>query len=328
MPDLCSLLGRPARFVALLLAAAALCGPSLPRAQDFPSRPMLIVLPVPPGSVIDWLARTVAPELQRRWKQPVVVENKAGAGGLIASKAVASAAADGHTLVLHAKAVTGHAIWVKTDFSAERDLAPLTLAMTSSFALFANSELPVKSLAELIAHARQHPGKLNIAAIQGSLHYLDTLQLGEIAGIKMAIVPYTGEAQSLRALLANEVQLFLSSPFGFQAQIKAGKVLPLAAAAAERFSILPDTPTAKEQGLNFLSGNWYAFFTTAGTPQSTLDKLQRELVNILEGADIRRELRNQGYDPQTSSPAQLRKIMAETRAPYADLVRQAGIQPQ
>ncbi len=315
------------RCLASVALGLGIAAQALPVAsQDFPSKPMQIVIPVPPGGAMDWLTRAVGAELEKRWKRPVVVDNKAGAGGLIASQAVARAPADGHTLLLINSAVTGYPVFVKTDFDVERDLVPLASAMETPYVLFANAELPQRTLQAVAAYSKS--AKLNIAMIPSSTQNLKSARVLQGAGIEAANVPYNGAGPVLRALLANEVQLYLGTPFGITEQVKAGKLVALAVAGSTKIADLPDAPTTRSLGINVEEGEWYAFFAPKGTPSAVTAKLSHEIVAIASLPEFMSQIKTRGYEPRTIGPEQMVKLVAEESRLARQTARALGIQPQ
>ena len=318
--------GMTVRLLATVtLAAFALTAKSA-IAQDFPVRPLRIVIPYTPGGSTDWLARAVSVPLQQRFKQSVVVENKPGGGGILGTEDVTHAHPDGHTLVLVTNTVAGVAAFNKgTTFDPQRDLAPVTMATRDIFIIASNPAVPARTLGEFVAYAKANDGKLNFAAVTNSMQQLTTLEFIKITRAPIAVIPYPGGAQNTRALLANEVQGVISIYVTVAQHVKAGKMVALAVAGSQRLPLMPDVPTARESGFDFEAGNWVAFFTTPGTPVAVVKTLSTEIATIITRSDVARLLRDQGIEPVGSTPEVLAKNLAREVARARDIAQGAGI---
>lgn len=298
-------------------------------AQNFPSKSITVVVGLPPGGVIDWMGRTVAAELQKRWGQTVVVENKPGGGGSLAKTYVQQQAPDGHTLLANSQISIHTPLFLKdATFVPGKDIEPLTPVLFAPYVIFTNTQVPAKNLREFIALVKTNPGKMNFAYVPNSGQQLDTLSFIKRTGMDIVPVSYQGGAPALRSILANEAQAYFGAVFGLDAQVKAGKITPLAVTSAQRFPILPDVPTVKEAiGLDMDSTVQYGFFTTGGTPKPVLDKLAREIASIASG-DMAAQIRKQGYEPITMSPEKWTLVILEEGRRGTIVARDAGIKPQ
>ena len=299
-------------------------------AQPFPSKPIRIVIGFPPGGGIDIVARIIAPKLGEALGQPVVVENKPGAGGVIGTDLVAKSAPDGHTIFFGTTGnISVNPVFIPNlPFNLERDFAPVTQVSSVSFLLYANPALPVKNLPELIAYAKANPGKVNFySSGNGGLPHLAGELLNTAAGIKAVHVPYKGSAPGLSDLMGGQVQ------FGFDAvaiglpHVKAGKLKALATTGPSRLSILPDVPAANESLPGFEAVNWYGMLVPAGTPPDVIQRLQSEIAKIIHSPDIREKLVAQGTDPVGSTPAQFGAFIRSETAKWEKVIRTAGIKP-
>jgi len=320
------------RIVACLTAAcgAGVALAALPAAgQNFPTKPMTIVVGLPPGGVIDWMARAVADNLQKRWGQPVVVENRPGAGGSLALAHLRQQPADGHTLAAMTQATIHTPLFLKSAaFAPGKDIEPLTPVLFAPYVIFTNTQVPAKTLLEFIAFVKTNPGKMNFAYVPNSGQQLDTLSFIKRTGMDIVPVSYQGGAPALRSILANEAQAYFGAVFGLDAQVKAGKITPLAVTSAQRFPVLPDVPTVKEAiGLDMDSTVQYGFFTTAGTPKAVLDKLAKEIASTASG-DMAAQIRKQGYEPITMSPEKWTQVILEEGRRGSAVAKDAGIKPQ
>jgi tripartite-type tricarboxylate transporter receptor subunit TctC len=299
---------------------------STARAQEFPVRPLRIVIPYTAGGSTDWLARAVSVPLQQRLKQPVVVENKAGGGGVLGMEDVSRSLPDGHTMVLVTNTVAGVSAFNKgATFDPQKDLVPVSLATRDIFIIAANPAVPAKNLREFVAFAKANPGKLNFAAVTNSMQHLTTAEFIRAIGAQITIVPYPGGAQNTRAILANEVQGVISIYVTVSPHVKAGKLVALAVAGTQRLPLMPDIPTVRESGVDFEASNWVAFFTTPGTPTSVVKTLSNEISTIITRSEVARQLREQGIDPVGSTPEMLAKSLASEVARAREIAQSMGI---
>jgi tripartite-type tricarboxylate transporter receptor subunit TctC len=321
---------RPSQLMHAIALCALAWWPALAGAQAFPSKPITIFSPVPPGGPVDWLARTVASKLQERWGQPGLVESRPGAAGWIATQATQKAAPDGHTLLAFAQSAYAMNFFIKgADFQVGSNILALTPAFSAPLVLAVNTVLPVKTARELVTYAKANPGKINMAAVPNSDHWIVTHLFLKDANLDAVVVPYAGAAAMQRSVLANEAQAVFITPLALDPMLKSGKVLGLAVSSAKRFSTMPDLPTMKEAAdvdMNALSV--FGFFTTFGTPRDVVDKLATEIASIIADPEVRAQIAKQGYEPLTMKPDDwTRAIRAdETRA--RAFVQAAGIKPQ
>ena len=280
--------------VFVLATSIALAGAALAQsAANFPDRPIKLIVPYPPGGSTDPVARLLASDLSTRLGQPVVVDNRPGAAGSIGTEAVARAAPDGYTLLLHTSVIATDPTFKKTlPYDVKRDLAPVTLAVNGPYLLVVNPSLPVKNVAELIAYAKANPGKLNFgSAGQGSSGHL----IGELfktsAGIDMVHVPYKGGGPSITGLMGNEVQLLFDTISGSGALAENGKLRALAVTSSARSPALPNVPTINESGLkDFSVVYWLGIFAPAKTPPEIVDKLYKAFRASLDNPEVSAKL--------------------------------------
>jgi tripartite-type tricarboxylate transporter receptor subunit TctC len=315
--------------ISMVLACSAML-PSAGQAQQFPARAVTIVASVPPGGSIDWMSRTVAGHLQKRWGQAVVVENRPGGGSLIAAQQVQKASPDGHTLFAGTHITVSAPLFIKgASFEPGKDIAALTPAFYAPYVIITNAATPARNLAEFVAYARGNPGKLNFAATPSTSQFLDTHWFISRNGLNMTIVPYQGGAQSQRAILANEVQAYFGGTFGLDAQVKAGKITALAVTSAKRFPILPEVPSVKEAiGVDMDSTVQTGFMTTYGTPRAVVEKLALEIAEVVMKTEMFDQIRQQGYEPLVMTPDEWTRVMAEELRRARSVAQAAGIQPQ
>ena len=278
------------------------------------------------------LPRLIGPKLTEAWGQPVVVENKPGAGGNIGMDIVAKSAPDGYTLLIgpSGNLVVNPHLYPNLPYDVVRDFVPITLIASFSNVLVVNPEVPVKSVNELIALAKAKPGTLSFGSPgTGSQPHLGGEFLKLQAGIDIVHVPYSGTAPALRDLLGGQISFMFAQTSSALPQIQSGKLRALGIASPRRSAQLPDLPTIAEGGLpGFEAVSWYALLAPAGTPKEIVTKLQTEIARILQLPDIREKLAAQGGDPAGNTPEQLRTMLRSESARYADIVKRANIKAE
>jgi tripartite-type tricarboxylate transporter receptor subunit TctC len=318
----------PAAILATLAGSAgAAAPPDRNEVSAFPSRPMRFIVPFPPGAATDAFARIVSQRLAERFGQPVVVDNRAGAGGTIGTDAAAKAPPDGHTILM---APTSHAInatlYRKLPYDPVADFAPITLLASLPNALFATLSLPARNAAELIALARSRPGQLNYGSGgNGSAAHLAMELFRSKAGIDMVHVPYKGGGQALTDLIGGQLALTFISVYTALPQVKAGRMKSLGVASARRSPTVPDWPTIAESGLpGFEFTAWYGILAPAGTPAAVVAKLNREIVAIANLPEIRDKALSQGAEMIAGSSAEFGQYLRAEVAKWAPVVRTSG----
>lgn len=307
---------------ALMLSCATL-------AQEYPSRPVKLIVPYSPGSSPDALARILAEQLGKRINQPVVVENKVGAAGMIGAKAVSDAAPDGNTLLMYTPAWPAQKIFVKTpSIPVPEGLEPVTLVATGRLALIAPQALPAKNFAEMVSYAKANPGKLNYSTTGPGDVMLDFEILKTERGIKMEHIQYKGAANQLNALLANEVQLALQPEYITLPFVKEGKLKVLAVTGDKRSSAYPDAPTFNELGLPKIRDNWMALFAPRNTPSTVVIQLHADLSAIIKSPEVIKRINAIYFDPVGSSPEQLRRQVQTDITDWTAIAKSTGIKPE
>lgn len=308
-------------FFALVLA-------NLTVAQEFPARPLRIVVPYPAGGGSDILGRTIAKALTESLGQQVIVENRPGANGNIGAEVVARSAPDGYTLLVTDNAIAiSPSLYTKLGYEFTRDLAPVTLLHASAHVLTVHPSVPARSVNELITLAKANPGKLNFGSSgAGSSLHLSAELFQQSAGIKLVHIPFKGAAPAVAALIGGEVDLLISGILPVMQQIKSGRVRALAVTALERSVALPDVPTIAEAVPlpGFETILWGAVFVPSGTPKPVVDKLSNEIARILKSREIREFLAAQGANAASSTPEQLEKRLKADVAMWGRLVRSSG----
>lgn len=307
-------------LVCLPLAAAAQAG-------DFPNKAIRIVVPFPPGGATDAAARLVAVKMGEHWGQPVVVDNRAGAGGNVGSDIVAKAPADGYTLVM---GVTGsHAIntslYSKMSYDPVADFVAISQVAVVPNVLVVHPSVPAKNLAELVALAKKEPGKLNYASLgNGTAAHLGMEMLKSEAGVDIAHVPYKGSAPAVSDLLAGQVQIMVDGLPSALPHVKAGKLRAIALTSLRRAPSLPELPTIAETYPGFYADAWSGLFAPKGTPQPVVDKLSAEVQRILKLPDVREKLMALGAEPVGSTQVDFAAHVKREIDKWAKVVKTSG----
>jgi tripartite-type tricarboxylate transporter receptor subunit TctC len=312
----------------LLLAAALAALPMAAFAQGYPSKPIRFVVPYPPGGPLDTIARLLGQKVSEGVKQPVIVENKPGAGGNIGADFVAKSLADGHTILMGA--VATHAInptlYAKIPYDPVRDFAPITQVASTPNVLVVNPSLPVSSVAELIAHAKANPGKLNFGSgSTGSAGHLAGELFNSLAGVQMTHIPYKGAAPAMRDLIGGQIHLMFDNLASSLTQVRAGRVKALAVTTANRSSLAPELPTVAESGLaGFDISTWFGIFAPAGTPREAITRLHTEFTRALAAPDVREKMLNMGAEPVGNTPAEFAAFIRAEAGKYARVIKASG----
>lgn len=302
--------------------------PSTGAGQAWPQRPIRIVVGFPPGGGIDVVARLLAAKLTDSLGQPVVVDNRAGANGIVATDIVAKSNPDGHTLFI---GTTGNlsvnpVLFSKLPFNMERDFAPVMQTSSVPFLIYVYPKVPAKSLDELIAFVKANPGKVNYySSGNGGLPHLASELLNILAGIKAVHVPYKGSAPGFNDLIGGQVQFgFDAVPIGLQ-HIKAGRVRAIATTAPKRLSFLPDVPATNETLKGFEVINWYGIVTPTGTPVRAIERLNSEISKAMNIPELREKLIAQGTDPVDSNPKAFGAFMKAESIRWARVIKDANV---
>lgn len=297
-------------------------------ADDFPAKPLRLVIPYTPGGPTDLVGRAIASKLQDALGQQLIVDNRAGGGGVIATEIVARSPADGYTLLLGTpgQLVTLPLLMQKLPYNAVRDFAPVSLVVQSPQVLVANAKLPAVSVAELIAYAKARPGQLNYASVAtGGTGHLGMELLKQTAGIDMLHVPYKGTAPALTDMIAGQVQLMFTSLPTVQPHVSAGRLKLLATGSPRRTPAIPDVPTVAETVPGYELMTWYAIFAPRRTPVAIVDRLHTELVKILVSPAIEKQFAQNGVEPANSTPQQLAAYMRAETERWSKVIRTSGI---
>ena len=308
--------------------AVVLAFPLLAAEQAYPSKPIRLVVPFPAGGSLDVVARAIGQKLTEAWGQPVVIDNRPGAGGNIGADLVAKSAPDGYTIL--EGALSTHAVnvslYAKMPYDPIKDFAPITLVAVTPNVLVLNASYPVNSVPELLAYARANPGKLSFGSgSNGSAGHLAGELFKTEAGVDMVHIPYKGGAPALQALLAGDTQLMFDNLANSAAQLKAGKLKALAVTTAKRSSLMPELPTLSETGLpGFDIYTWWGFMAPAGTPKEVVAKWNAEVTKILNSPEMKAFFAQQGAEPAPDSPEQFAALIRSEINKYAKIVKQSG----
>jgi tripartite-type tricarboxylate transporter receptor subunit TctC len=317
------------RLLLNILCCLALASASgIAQAQSYPTKPIRIVIGFPPGGGIDIVGRLLAQKVGESLGQQVIVDNRAGANGIIATDLVAKAPADGYTIFF---GTTGNlsvnpSLYATLPFNIERDFTPLTQTSSVPFLLYLNPSVPVKTLAELVAYVKANPGKVHFySSGNGGLPHLSGELMNTIAGIKAVHVPYKGSAPGLNDLIGGQVQ------YGFDAaaiglpHVRSGRLRALATTGKTRLSFLPDVPSASETLSGFEVVNWYGMVLPTGTPHDIIVRLHTEIVKAMNIPEIHEKLVAQGTDPVGSTPEEFGAFMKSETAKWARVIKSANI---
>jgi tripartite-type tricarboxylate transporter receptor subunit TctC len=311
--------------LATLFLLGGLAQPAL--AQGYPTKPVRIVVAAAAGGTADILARALSVRLSEGLGQPVVVENRAGAGTNIGMEAVARAAPDGYTLLLGAVTLaTNPSLYAKLSFDPAKDFAPVSLVVTSGNVLVVNPELPVKSVKELIDYARAHPGELNYGSpATGSTPHLAGELFNSLTGTKLVHVPYKGAALGLNDLIAGRLQLSFDNIPPAIAHIKGGKLRALAVTSGKRSLLLPELPTVIEAGVaGFDVSAWFGLLAPAGTPREVIARLHAETAKAVQAPELRDRLTQFGFEVVGGTPEAFGALIRSETVRWAKIIRESG----
>jgi len=316
--------------IAFALAAVALAAQPALAADPYPARTVRFIVPFPPGGATDVVTRVVAQKLNETWKrQVVVVDNRAGAGGVLGAETAARAPADGYTLVM---GTTGtHAInaslYAKPSYDPLKDFVAITPAALLPNMIVAHPSIPARNVKELIALARAKPGQVSYAS-SGNFLYLSGALFTTMAKIEMLHVPFKGGAQAMPAVISGEVATSFATIVSAQPQVASGKLRSIAVTSAKRFPSAPDVPTVAESGLpGYEAVAWYGVFAPDGTPRDIVNRLNAEIVRIVRSPEVRELLLKQGAESYATSPEEFTKVVQRDVQKWAKVVKASGAKP-
>ena len=321
---------RPARAWMIAAAMAALALASwFAQAQDYPTRPVMMVVPFAPGGAGDILARMLGARIQRKWGKALIVENKPGAGGIVAASAVAKAAPDGYTLMIAPSSIMAVdvTLYKSLPYDPVADFVPLALAARTPFVLVVNPDLPVRSVGQLIQYVKERPRQPSYAtAGPGVPHHLFAELFKSMAGIEMSPVAYRGSLPALNDVIAGHVPMMFVDLGPSLGLIRAGKVRPLGVSTATRLAAIPDVPPIAEAGVpGFDAASWQMIVAPAKTPQWMVDRLSGDFDAVLSVPEVEEQIQNDGMLPVGAVSMPLRDFLNAEIARWGAVVRQAGI---
>ena len=310
-----------AAFSSIALAAAPV------QAQDYPSRPVKVIVPFSPGGAVDGPMRVIAQELSKRLGQQVIVENKPGAGATIGTDLVAKSPPDGYTLLLASQTnAISATLYAKLPFDPIEDFVPISLIGREPGVLVVNPALPVTTFQEFVVYVKERPGQVDYASSgNGSGQHLFAALLAAMTGMKMNHIPYKGSGQATTDLLGGQVPVSIPGTAGMVGHIKAGKLRALAVTGSRRSPQLPDVPTVMESGVpGYEAYVWMGLLAPKGTPQPIVDKIYRELVPVLASAEVRNYMATAGIEIAGSTPAEFGKFFRSEKDLWARVIRETG----
>jgi len=317
--------------MAAAIAALAIGSGFEVSAQNYPTRPLRVVVPYAAGGSTDVLARMVGQKLTEALGQPVVIDNRPGAGTLIATEIVARAVPDGHTLLMATPPLAvAPALFQKVPFDISRDFAAVTNIAATSNVLVVHPSVPAQTVKELVVLAKANPRKYTFGSsgIGGASHLAMEL-FRSMAGIELVHVPYKGGSLAVTDLLGGRLALMFANLTTVQAHIKSGKVRALAIGTARRSLVVPELPTVAEAGVpGYEANNWNGVVVPAGTPRTAIERLQREIKAIVSASDMRDKLLAAAFEPVADTPAEFARYLASERTKWAKVVIDAGVKPE
>jgi len=313
-------------------AAVGLFGVTDAAAQSgYPNRPLRFVVPFTPGGSNDIFARVIGQRLSEAMGQPVLIDNRPGAGGLFGAEIVAKAPPDGYNLMIHSTSFTTNAaIQPKIAFDPVRDIAPITKLGEGSLLMAVNANSSIKTMQDLLAAARARPGTLNYGSSGiGGVNHLATEVLNRMAKIDTVHIPYKGIGPAVADLLGGQIQILLSGIPNVMPQVKAGKLRPLAVSTTKRSAFLPEVPTIAESGVpGYSVVLWWGLFAPGGTPRPIIARLNQEVGKILLSAEMRERLAAEGAEPTPTSPEEFAALVRDEIQFWRKIAREAGIKPE
>jgi tripartite-type tricarboxylate transporter receptor subunit TctC len=311
--------------VGLAIIAWFAAGPAA--AQAWPTKSVRIVVPFGPGGGTDIQGRLLGKKFTESMGQTFVVDNRAGAAGLIGAEIIAKAPSDGHNVLFTtASLAVNVSLYKKIPLDPLKDLAPVSWISSVPLVLVAHPSVPVKTVKELVALAKKRAGKMNVASNgTGTTSHLSIEMLKQMAGVDVAHIPYKGGGPAMTAMLTGEVDFTFATALAAQPHIKTGKMRPLAVTTAKRSSTFPNLPTMDSMYPGFESDNWYAMFMPAGTPRDVVMKLNSEIIKALNSPDVREFITREGGDPVGSSPEELTKYFKREVEKYAKVIKAGNI---
>ena len=312
--------------IAIVITAALLAANAL-AADKYPDKPLRLIVALPAGGPTDILARLIAQPLAASLGQPIVVDNRPGAGGNIGAELVAKSPADGYTLFMGTSGplAINASLYKSIGFDPLKDFAPIILAASAPFVIVAHPSLPANNVKELIALATAKPGQINYGSVQGNASHLATELFDYMARVKMTLVPYKGAAQATTDVIAGQIQLSFASTPGSVSLLKAGKIKSIAVTSAKRIGALPDVPTVAESGVpGYEASVWYGVVAPAKTPKEVVTKLNAEIGKILRERNQRDKIAAADFEVTTTTPEEFGKFIRSETEKWGKVVKASG----
>ena len=308
--------------LAFACAALSLAAATGVLAQSFPAKPVHVIVPFPPGGGADALARIMQPHLAKLWGQPVIIENRPGASGHIGADFVAAAPADGYTVMMSSTASL-------TEKNVDK-FAPVTLVSASPYVVVANPKVPAANIRELVAHAKQNPGKLTFGSSgTGAASHLSAELFKSVAGVDLLHVPYKGTGQAVTDLLAGQIDLLFAPAQSVMQYVQAGRLRAYAVTSAQRSATLPDLPTVAEAGVpGYEAIGWFGLLVPVATPKAVVARLSADANAVLREPDVMQKMLVLGAEPSGNSPERFAQFIRADQAKWARLMRERGIKPE
>jgi tripartite-type tricarboxylate transporter receptor subunit TctC len=319
-----------ARAAAIALCGLLAAGPNV-QAQTYPSRPVRVIVPLAPGGSMDTIARAMSQKLTEAMGQNFIVDNRPGAGSSIGLETAAASPADGHTIVVVSATTVVYPILYKARFDVARDFVPVSQITAQGYLLAVNpTAVPVRSVADFVVFLKANPGKLNFASSGiGSLIHLSGELFMVATGTRMTHVPYKGMGAAYADLVSGNIELSFPTIVSSQTHIKSGRLRGLAVTLPKRAPAVPDLPTMAEAGVKgVVVTNWYGVLAPAGTPRATVERLNREIVTVMQHPDMMKRLIADGSEAVGSAPEAFRQHLTAERSQWARVIKQAGIRGQ
>lgn len=317
--------------IVILLAASILPSPAIAQKQDYPQRPIRLLVGFPPGGSTDLVGRLVAGKLAERLGQQVVVDNRAGAGGIIAAEIVSKSLPDGYTLLVSGSSISiVGSLYKDTKFDVQRDLEPLALVATSPYVMVSHPSTGVKTVQEFIAYAKARPGKISWgASTPGTVQHLSGEMFKRLAGIDMLFIPYKGTGAMMPDILGGRLQLVLDNVLVLAPHVRLGTVNALAVTSAKRTPMLPDVPSLAESGLaGFDTSGWFSMYCAPKTPAHIVKKLNAEILAIMNLPEVRERLLTFGATPLPGTSDDLRRQLAREVPAWRKVILDAGLKAE
>jgi tripartite-type tricarboxylate transporter receptor subunit TctC len=318
-------------FLRITLATACMLAASAATAQTYPSKPIKIVVPFAPGGTSDILSRALGPHITTAWGQPVIVENRTGANGNVGADYVAKSAPDGYTMLLSdvGALAINPSVYANMPYDPVKDFSPIVMVSYSPHVLAVHPSVPVSNVQELIAYAKANPGKMNFAnSGTGGAPHLAGVDFAARTGIQWAYIPYKGGSQAVTDVIAGNSNVLFNGMLATYPSVKGGRLKGLAVSGTARVPSAPELPTISETLPGFVTGSYQGLLAAAGTPRDIVMKLNGELTRILNTADMKEFLAKQGTEVRTGPPEALGSFIANEKARWAKVVKEAGIKAE